>query len=194
MAYLSGGYGRCFAMNLHNIKKDTKKRKGAGFRLFGGKLSGLRAAEIFMVFFLLIYMALVFFRGNSRDVDISVISEAMADQCSEDGLRSGDTGTFKRYFGLDSSQYEGYVMYISDNLMNVDELLIVKISDAGQLNELEDAVNARLASQIQNFHGYGTNQEALLQNAVVREQGRYFFYAVSGQAEQWEEIFLSCIR
>ena len=85
MAYLSGGYGRCFTMNLHSIQKEANKRKVAGFRLFGGKLSGLRAAEIFMVFFLLIYMALVFFRGNSRDVDISVISEAMADQCSEIG-------------------------------------------------------------------------------------------------------------
>lgn len=185
-------------MNLRSNLRDTgrnfKDGKKIRIHMFNKELSGLRAAEVLLVCFLLIYMALIFFRGNSRNVDMQVISKSMAGQCDLEGLQPGDAGTMKRFFGLDSSQYEGYMLYVSDNLMNVDEMLIVKISDTSQLNELEDAVNEHLDGQIRNFHGYGTNQEALLQNAVIQERGKYFFYAVSDRAEQWEEVFLSCIR
>lgn len=157
-------------------------------------MSGLRIAEILLIIFLIVYIVLIFERGNSRNVDISVISEAITDQCQLQGLDFGDAKTMKRYFGLDVSAYDGFVLYTSDNLMNVDELLVVKIRDSSQLDELEDAVNERLKNQIRNFHGYGTNQEELLQNAIMQERGRYFFYAVSSEAEQWENVFLSTIE
>lgn len=169
-------------MNISYIKKAGAYR----FRL--------RAAEIILMIFLVIYIVLVFYMGNSRNVEMGVISEVITGQFELNGLESGSDNTLKRYFGLDASVYEGYVLYNSDNLMNVDELLIVKVKDTGQLDDLEDAVDTHLDSQINKFHGYGTNQEELLQNAIIQERGNYFFYAVSDHAEQWEKVFLSCIQ
>lgn len=185
MAHISGGYGRCITMKLSSCREKDN-------RFF--RLSRLRAAEIFLVFFLLVYIVGILRMGTSRDVEISVISEEITSQCELNGMETGNAGTLKRYFSLDESIYAGYMLYTSENLMNVDELLIVKVTETGQFDALEDAVDERLKNQIQNFHGYGTNQEELLQNAVVTERGNYFFYAVSEHAEQWEDVFLSCIQ
>lgn len=185
-------------LKLNKLKCEKLLFKGSGGRRSIGKhrfrLSGLRAAEILLIVFLMFYMTVVFCMGNSRDVEMTAIAEAIAGGCRLDGLEAGGSGDMKRCFHLDGSEYEGYLLYISDDLMNVNELLIVKIKDVSQLSVLEDAVDERNADQIRNFHGYGTDQEELLQNAVVLEWGSYFFYAVSDQAEQWEEVFLSCIR
>ena len=188
MADISGRYGRCFRMKREEmIFMGSGKHQKHHFRL-----SGLRAAELLLIVFLLIYMILIFRTGNSRDVEMSVISKAIAGGCRLDDLEAGGSGDMKRCFQINGSEYEGYLLYTSDDLMNVNELLIVKIRDVSQFNTLEDAVDKRLEDQKRNFHGYGT--EELLRNAIIMERGSYFFYAVSDQAEQWEEVFLSCIR
>ena len=187
---ISGRYGRCFRMKREEmIFMGSGKHQKHHFRL-----SGLRAAELLLIVFLLIYMILIFRTGNSRDVEMSVISKAIAGGCRLDDLEAGGSGDMKRCFQINGSEYEGYLLYTSDDLMNVNELLIVKIRDVSQFNTLEDAVDKRLEDQKRNFHGYGTDQEELLRNAIIMERGSYFFYAVSDQAEQWEEVFLSCIR
>ena len=72
-------------------------------------------------------MILIFRTENSRDVEMSVISEAIAGGCRLDGLEEGGSGDMKRCFQINGSEYEGYLLYTSDDLMNVNELLIVKI-------------------------------------------------------------------
>lgn len=202
MAYLYGRYSRYFAMNLSDNRKNGKNGKSG--KDSENKINSInsneffrfrfRAAEIFLIIFLVVYIIYVFHMGSSRDVDISVISETLNAQCDLGGLESGDAAALKRDFGLSASEYGGYILYSSDDLMNVDELLIVKTADTSQLDGLENAVNERLESQLQKFHGYGTNQEELLQNAIIQERGDYFFYAVSERAEQWEKVFLDQIE
>jgi hypothetical protein len=151
-------------------------------------------AEVLLIAFLIAYVAWIFLKDTTRDVDMADITSAIVQQCDLGDLEEGDANTLKRYFSLDGSEYEGYLVYTADSVMNVDELLIVKVSDSSQLDDLSEVVNERLEEQLQNFDGYGTNQTELLQNAIVLERGDYFFYGVSENVEQWEEIFLSCIK
>lgn len=158
------------------------------------KLYKLRIAEVLLLLFLILYIVWIFRMGSSKDVDMSVIADAITAQCELKELSAGDANALKQYFSRDASAYEGYLFYTSEAVMNVDQLLIVKTTDSKQLEELEDSVNAHLEKQLRNFHGYGTDQEELLQNAVVLERGDYFFYGVSDQVQQWEDVFLSCIQ
>ena len=125
---------------------------------------------------------------------MDTIRDSILTQCDLSGLTEKDSTALHRLFELNGADYDGFLLLSSDEIMNVDELLIVRVRDEEQFNRLEEAVSARLDRQKQNFRGYGTDQEDRLEQALTLEQGDYYFYAVSPQADSWEELFLSLIR
>jgi len=153
----------------------------------------LLGAEVLLLALLCVWLVWIFRRDTVREVGRSAVVEAMEQGCDLEGLTQGDANTLKRCFGLDGADYEFYLIYTSESAMDVEELLIVRASEE-QLDSLEASVQSRLERQKRSFDGYGADQEALLENAVLWERGGYFFYGVSEQAEQWGETFLSCIR
>lgn len=186
MAYLSGRYGRYF-----EVSRTEKKRQSIGSFLAEHRI---RILEIVLLLLLGIYIGWIFHRQGSRDVEIKVIAQQMTKRCEFDGLTRGDANSLKKEFSLSSADYDGVFYLHSENLMNVQELLVVKVKDTGQLDDLEKRVNTHLENRKKSFRGYGTNQEALLERAVISTRGNYFFYAVSEQVETWEKVYLSCIR
>lgn len=112
-------------------------------------------------------------------------------------LAEGDLGTMlksnsqmvKKIFGLNDAEYEGIVYYQGSGVMDVSELLIVKLKSDSQADTVEKAMQGRVEAQIQNFTNYGTNQIDLLKSYEIRVVGNYCFYAVSENASQLREIF-----
>lgn len=155
----------------------------------------LRITECVLILLLLIYLIAVNTQQNTRDVKLSDVKKSVEKKCdmSEFSIDSSRKLFFKNY-GLDLTQYEDAFYYASENVMDVNELLLIKVSDKNQLTDLEAAAASHIDRQIQTFHGYGTDQESLLKNAITFSKGNYFFVAVSKEASTWEEIVLSHIK
>jgi hypothetical protein len=115
----------------------------------------------------------------------------------------GDT-TYLFYMEVDENGFQermdatpdgcaDWLMYGSDDIMDVSEVMIAKAGEA-TLDGLEAAVQRRLEAQLAVFRSYGVNQKDLLEGATLMRRGNYLFYAVGGHADQWEDAFLACIR
>ncbi len=78
--------------------------------------------------------------------------------------------------------------------LSVEEVLVVKAHSKDDLTSVKDAVDARIASQIKTFEGYGpgTGGDAE-KNAIVTTKGNYLFYCVSKTPEKYEEVFKDAI-
>lgn len=150
-------------------------------------------AKVALLCFLILYIGIPFQTETTKDVSIVQIQSAMEQDSSLSALIPGDANTWKRNFSLQAEEYPNAILYTSDSMMDVSELLIVKTDTTEQFDDLEAAVNHHLEEQKKKFNGYGTDQMDLLEHAVILEKGNYFFYGVSEQVEQWEEVFLSCI-
>lgn len=175
------------------IQIFAKRRKRVRKKRKIGQDIVFLATEILLILFLILYTRALFDRNTSRDVSIDTISQKMENHGVTDGLVSGDANTLKQRFSLNTDMYSEAIVYTSESMMDVSELLIVKTENTTQLEELEDAIEQHLEEQKKKFDGYGTNQSSLLEHAVMIEKGDYFFYGVSDQIEQWEGVFLSCI-
>ena len=95
----------------------------------------------------------------------------------------------KRVFGLDAADYDGIVYYAPVGEMNVCELLLVKLKDDAQAETVTAAMEARLSAQRQNFDGYGTNQTALLNAALVDTAGGCVLYVVAADPQAVDDAF-----
>ena len=106
-----------------------------------------------------------------------------------DEMQKSDNLTVKKIFGLNASEYDGIFFYKGNGIMDVCELLVVKLKDDGQADDVEQAIRDRLDGQIQNFTNYGTDQIDLLKSSEIKIVGNYCFYAVSQKASKLTKIF-----
>ena len=142
---------------------------------------------------LLAYAVLVVRANSARDVAFDFIDARMAQAPGLSELKRIDENAFQERLDAIPEGCEGWLMYGSDEIMNVSELLIAKGGEEA-LSRLEDAARARVERQLNVFRSYGTDQGELLEDAVIFTRGSYLFYAVGKDAQTWRDLFLACVR
>ena len=164
------------------------RRKNSGLRL-----STLDIVEILIIAALLAFMIVMLTSGNSKIVPIAEIEKVMLREPSVAELTKKDMSDAANTFSYNESLVDEGIYYRMDDIMNVNELLIVRIDDDDNRQTVIDAVSKYLKEKTESFDGYGTNQFGLLSAAVTTEKGTYFFFGVSEDVLQWETDFLKCI-
>ena len=143
---------------------------------------------------LLVFMILMLTRGNSRVVPIEEIRSTMTSIPSVAELTEKDMNDAGKVFAFDADLVDEGIYYRVDDIMNVNELLIVRIEDDDSRDTVHEAIETYLKSKTESFDGYGTNQFGLLSSGVVSEKGQYLFFGVGEDVLEWESSFLKCIR
>ena len=121
---------------------------------------------------------------------VFLVSRESADEAgTEEGMTKGTTQDLKRYYGLNAQDYDGVALYIPNDVMSVNELLIIKLKDESQAEQVEAAAKERLKTQKTSFEGYGAKQTKLLESAVLDTKGEYVLLAVSENADEMAGAF-----
>lgn len=82
-------------------------------------------------------------------------------------------------FEIDTDKAEGIVYYSNDNIMDVSEILIVKLKNPSDAKEFESAVEKRVTNQENLFKNYAPEQYALLQESIIETDGNVLFYCTA---------------
>ena len=146
-----------------------------------------------MVVVFIAYIALLVSQENTDDVPVKTISQNMLKVTNTDGMSQGTTQDLKKYYGLNANDYDGVMLYIPDDVMSVNEILVVKLKNQEQANEVEQAVKKRLKTQKSSVEGYGVNQTKLLNSAITETKGNYVMMVISEDAEKIFEAFKNSI-
>jgi hypothetical protein len=78
-------------------------------------------------------------------------------------MKKGTTQDLKKYYSLNANDYEGISLYIPDDVMSVNEILVIKVKNESQIETVEKAVESRVNTQEKNF---GLLQEVPLQHLI----------------------------
>lgn len=150
--------------------------------------------KVIMVLFLIGYLVVVYQRDNVKDIVMDDVITEMEKDTTLTSLKKGDVNALKRYYSLGEADCDGFLLYCSESPMAVEELLIIKAKNESQTEGLEKAAQSRLTSQKKSFEGYGAEQSALLDEAIVDTKGKFVIYAAGKDAEKWKEEFMACIK
>ncbi|MGC4019048.1 MAG: DUF4358 domain-containing protein [Muricomes sp.] len=173
-SYSKGGYYR----------RPVKRTKGPGF------------AEILKYFILAgivgyIVFLMIFTSGSTKPFE--QIEKAVEDSLDMENLKKADVQGLKRYYGLNSADYDGVMLYTSKSSISTEEVLLIKVKHDGQMQQVEDAVQERIESRKNAFQGYAPKQVKLLEQAQISVRGKYLFLAVSSKAESYKEAFMKSL-
>ena len=146
-----------------------------------------------LVIFLAAYLTVLYTSDSARNVPIESIAQSMEQDSSITSLNQENRTDLKHHYQTDDRSIDGYFFYKATSPMAVEEICIMKARDNTQAATLLESANSHLSSQKQVFEGYGTDQMALLNNAVVGKKGNYVYYMCGADAQNWRSAFLSLI-
>ena len=123
-----------------------------------------------------------------EDVQSAVLSAADLTPMTE-----GDNQMIRRIYGLDPDSFEGILLYYPTSSMSVEEILLVKLTDVSQGDSIRQVMEDRIQSQIDVFAGYGPEQVAMLEKAIVEVRGNYALLVVADQPDAVRQAFLAAL-
>ena len=142
-----------------------------------------------LILFIVVFIFLMLRTDRISEKNISDIQESIVSSINTDKVQVSSSKDLLRNIGLSADDYDGFLYYSPISSMDVDELLIIKLSSIDQAETVEDAIDTRIDSQLNNFQGYGAKQCQLLNNAIEKTYGNYVFYAVSEDASDLRNVF-----
>ena len=146
-----------------------------------------------LVLFLIAYLTVLYTSDSAKNIPMEQIAQTMEQDSDIISLNKENRSDLKHYYQTDDRNIDGYFFYKAASPMAVEEICIMKANDSTQANALLENASSHLAGQKQIFEGYGTDQMALLNNAVVGKKGNYVYYMCGADAQNWHTAFLSMI-
>lgn len=159
-----------------------------------GRLDIINICKYLMVIALIAYVVLLVSGEGDNTVSVDTIQKNIEKTVSLKGMKKGSSQDLKKYYGLNANDYAGTMLYIPDDVMSVNEILVVKVKDKSQVEDVEKAVEERLSTQKKSFEGYGVKQTRLLHSAIDETRGYYILLAVSKDADRVEAAFKNSIH
>ncbi|KMZ55890.1 DUF4358 domain-containing protein [Dorea sp. D27] len=146
-------------------------------------LDFINICKYLLVLLLIAYVILLISKEGGTNTPIKTVNKNVLSVMGTEGMKKGTTQDLKKYYGLNADDYKGVTLYIPDDVMGVNELLIVQLTDVSQAESVEQAAQARLDTQKESFEGYGAAQTKLIRSAVLESRGDYVLLAVTKKAD-----------
>ena len=137
-------------------------------------------------------MAFVFYvtrQAPVSDKTAEEIAAQLTESFDTEGLTLRSGGEFKKTFLLSAGDYDGVVYYSADSVMDVRELLLVRLKDESQSQELTEVLKKRIEDKIVLFNGYAPEEEALLGSYVLESSQGFVLFAVCSHPDKVLETF-----
>ena len=146
--------------------------------------------EILCVVFLLgfiVWMCILSSGGTQKNID--EVSAPVVSVLTQDQMTKKTNADASKAFGFDISKTEGIAYYSNDSVMDVSELLIVKLNSADDASEFKTAIRNRVTDLENTYKNYAPDQYALLQDCIIKTSGNTVFYCTAANADELYDAY-----
>ena len=126
---------------------------------------------------------LVLSRSGGTDKPVGDVASPVLATLEKGQMTEQSNADAAKAFGFDLSKAEGLVYYENEDIMDVSELLIVKLNDAEDAEGFRTAVETYIANQKNLYKNYAPEQYALLEDSILDVSGNTLFYCTAKNAD-----------
>ena len=130
---------------------------------------------------------------SSSNKPFDEIKQSVADALDKSNLKERDAASFKRDTGLNAADYSGVMYYASESNISAEEVLLIRVKDESQIQDVTEAIEERIEGRMNDFDGYAPEEVKLLEGAKLSVRGRYIFLAVAPKADEYLAAFGSSL-
>lgn len=153
-----------------------------------------RIFEIVCVIALVVFIAFMSVGSRYSDKTAEEVAQTVTETFDVSELKKIDKNKIREDFGIEFYGIDSFVYYASDSVMNVDELMVIKLKRDIKPDEIIEKIEKRVSEKQVLFAGYAPAQSALLNNYILKEDSSLIFYAVGENAGKAYAEFKSSVR
>ncbi len=139
---------------------------------------------------------LVYITGNDTYSEASLpdVEKAVTESMNIDGLSKLKKNKIKDTFSFDFAGVAQCAYYASDEIMDVREILLIKLNEGVDGDDIVAVIEKRVNEKQELFDGYAPVEGALLKNHVLKKDSGFIFYAVGEDAGDALAVFNTAIK
>ncbi len=153
-----------------------------------------RIFEIVCVIALAVFIVFMTSESHYSDKTAQQVAQTLVKSFDVSELKEIDKNKIREDFSIEFDGIDSFVYYASDSVMNVDELMIIKLKKDINGDEIIEKIENRVTEKQVLFEGYAPEQSALLNSFVLKEDSSFIFYAVGEDADEAYRAFKSSVR
>ena len=154
----------------------------------------LKIKEILCIVVLVLFIFAVFAqKGTVSSASAAEVGKAVSAACGLSEFEMRGDKAFQKEFGLDPQQFDGGYYASSADVMEVREVLVVRLKPDDNGKTLVDALRERVENKIALFEGYAAEQTALLKSYKLEQRGNFVLFAVCDAPAQAVKAFRSAL-
>ena len=143
--------------------------------------------RIFEIICVVLLICFIFFISREEpysDKSVRDIVDAVSAEINVEELKSYNKNKIQEEFDIEFQDIDSYAYYASDSVMNVEELLVIKLKEGAKADNITEKIEQRVKDKQVLFEGYAPTQSAMLKNYVLIYQKGFIFYAV---CDEWAD-------
>ena len=152
-------------------------------------MNKLRIKEAACVVVLLVFILVLSTQNKQSSADLQSVFDAVSGAVDVSALEDCTESRFKKEFGLDAQEFDDVRYLASDDVMEVRELLLVKLPQDNDGQVLLDRIKARVNDKAELFAGYAPEQSGYLESYVLLQRSGYVLYVVSDTPDEAVRAF-----
>lgn len=126
---------------------------------------------------------------TAKNPTVKEIDEKIKKAADIANLKQGDAAKLKKFYDIDNTELEDFVLYTAPSNIKADEIAILKVKDSNNVSKIKDKVSKRLENQSTSFKDYLPNEYAVIQKNVLKTKGNYIIFVISSDAQKIDNAF-----
>lgn len=152
-----------------------------------------RIGEVCCVLLLAVFIFFITASDSISDKTVKQVEKPVVKVSDVKNLQKIDKKQFKKQLKLDPDSFDGYCYYASDSVMDVREVIIIKLKDTAQAQQVEAALSSRVKEKHTLFENYAPKESDLLKNHILESKSGFVYFAVGETAQEGLEAFKSSL-
>lgn len=146
-------------------------------------------AEILCVAAAVVFIVFSLSLNAKTDKTAVQIADSVKSAASVSELKERDNKFFKKTFDCSPDEFEEFSYYSSDDVMNVSEMLIIKLSDTSDSDGIMNKLDEYISSRYNIFAAYAPEQGEMLKNHILEKQGNVIFMYIGKDEQAAQDAF-----
>ncbi len=153
----------------------------------------VKLSEIVCIVCLIAFIMFVNSEGKISEKSAPEVAESVISVMNLEGTAEQKAKELKKQFSFNTEEFDSFVYYKSDEVMNVRELLIIKVKETEQISALTKEIEKLLTEKKNLFESYAPEQSALLEKAIIETEQNFIFYAVGEDVSTAYSAFINSL-
>lgn len=149
-----------------------------------------RIIEILCLVIAIAFIAFTVISNGETNKTATEFTEILLPYFQDNTLVCRGIGNLRKAFGFDSDMFDSFSYYTSDDVMDVNEVLILILKDNSSSNKVCESIKEYVTERYNIFNGYAPDQALLLNQYILKSKGNAVIFIVNKNANEILDTFL----